>query len=60
MWARVKLNTEKTGKEVPLMILPVLGKTLAAGPVGDLAFIVGERGQPLTKESFGKRIQGCV
>jgi hypothetical protein len=24
-----------------------------AGPCGDLTFIAGERGQPLTKESFG-------
>ena len=48
-----EIKTEKTGKEVPLMILPVLAKTLAAGPVGDLAFIVGERGQPFTKEAFG-------
>jgi integrase len=26
---------------------------LAAGACGDLTFIAGERGQPLTKESFG-------
>src|SRR5262245_65368137 len=31
----------------------ILAETLAAGPCGDLTFIVGERGQPLTKESFG-------
>jgi integrase len=48
-----EIKTEKTGKAVPLMILPVLAKTLTAGPCGDLTFIVGERGQPLTKESFG-------
>ena len=41
------------GVEVPLPILPVLAETLAAGPCGDLAFICGERGEPLTKESFG-------
>ena len=34
-------------------ILPVLGRTLAAGPCADLAFICGARGHPLTKESFG-------
>jgi integrase len=47
------LVTEKTGTTVTLPILPVLAATLAAGPCGDLAFICGERGQPLTKESFG-------
>jgi integrase len=38
---------------VTLPILPVLDKTLAAGPCGDLTFIAGENGRPLTKESFG-------
>jgi integrase len=47
------LKTEKTGIEVTLPILPVLAQTLAAGPCGDLAFIAGESGRPLTKESFG-------
>lgn len=49
------LKTEKSGfkMEVTLPILPVLAETIAAGPCGDLAFICGERGQPLTKESFG-------
>ena len=31
----------------------LVAEALAAGPTGDLAFIVGERRQPLTKESFG-------
>jgi hypothetical protein len=49
------INTEKSGfiVTVTLPILPVLADTLAAGPCGDLTFIAGERGQPLTKESFG-------
>ena len=49
------LKTEKSGFTVvvTLPILPVLAETLAAGPCGDLTFIVGEIGQPLTKESFG-------
>ena len=47
------LKTEKTGVEVTLPILDVLRTTLEAGPCGDLAFICGERGEPLTKESFG-------
>ena len=39
--------------EVTLPILPVLAETLEAGPCGDLTFIAGENGHPLTKESFG-------
>jgi integrase len=47
------LRTEKTGMEVSIPILPALEATLAEGPTGDLAFIVGDRRQPLTKETFG-------
>ena len=47
------IKTEKTDTEVTLPILPVLAKTLAAGPCGDLAFIANVNGQPFTKESFG-------
>jgi integrase len=49
------LRTEKSQGEitVTLPILPALDEILQAGPCGDLAFICGERGQPLTKESFG-------
>ena len=36
---------------VTIPILPVLARTLAAGPCGELAFIVGEHGKPLTKSS---------
>src|SRR5262249_7955443 len=39
--------------EVPIPILPVLARTLAAGPTGDLTFICGAGGRPFTKESFG-------
>ena len=39
--------------EVTLPILPVLAETLAVGPCGDLTFITGKRGNPLTKEAFG-------
>ena len=48
-----KLKTEKTGIEVTLPILPILQRTLDAGPCGDLTFIVGANGKPLTKEAFG-------
>jgi integrase len=47
------LRTEKTGITVVLPILPALDGILRAGPCGDLAFICGESGRPLTKESFG-------
>jgi len=43
--------------EVTLPILPALARTLAAGPCGDLTFIVGARGRPLTKESFGNEFR---
>jgi integrase len=54
--------TEKSGGEieVSIPILPILEATLRAGPCGDLAFIAGESGQPLTKESFGNLFrQAC-
>ena len=47
------MKTEKTGTEVTLPILPVLSKTIEAGPCGDLTVIAGENGHPLTEESFG-------
>ena len=47
------IKTEKTDTVVTLPILSVLSKTLDAGACGDLTFIAGENGRPLTKESFG-------
>jgi integrase len=49
------IKTEKSGftVTVTLPILPVLAATLAAGPCGDLTYIAGASGKPLTKESFG-------
>jgi len=49
------LRTEKSQGEitVTLPILPVLQRTLDAGPIGDLAFICGKNGKPFKKESFG-------
>lgn len=56
------LKTEKSGFSVmvTLPILPVLQKTLDAGPVGDLTFIAGERGRPLVKEAFGTMFRGAA
>lgn len=47
------LRTEKTGTEVHIPILPELDEVLRAGPTGEMAFICGDFGRPLTKESFG-------
>lgn len=49
------IKTEKSGfiVAVTLPILDALAETLAAGPCGDLTFIAGKNGRPLTKESFG-------
>jgi integrase len=47
------VKTEKTDTLVALEILPILAQTLAAGPCGDLTFIIGANGRPMTKESFG-------
>jgi integrase len=58
-----KIRLEKGGEqiEVTLPILPVLAETLAIGPCGDLTFIVGKQGRPLTKESFGNAFKdACV
>jgi integrase len=53
------IKTEKSGLtlEVSLPILPVLQATLDAGPCGDLTFIAGANGRPLTKESFGNEFR---
>jgi integrase len=49
------IKTEKSGSTltVTLPILPVLARTLEAGPCGELTFIAGANGKPFTKGSFG-------
>jgi integrase len=49
------IRTEKSQGEIEVVIpiLPDLQAILDAGPTGDLAYICGERGEPLVKESFG-------
>jgi integrase len=51
----ITLRTQKGGETitVTLPILPVLQRTLDAGPVGDLAWCCGIKGEPYTAESFG-------
>jgi len=48
-----RITTEKNGIVVEAPILAPLARSIEAAPTGDLAFIVGERGKPMTKESFG-------
>lgn len=47
------IKTDKTGTEVSLPILAVLQRTLDAGPIGDMTFIINAHGRPFRKESFG-------
>lgn len=49
----IVLKTQKTGTEVTIPILPELQASIDAAPTGDLIYIVGEKGKPMTKESFG-------
>lgn len=51
--ATIKTEKSKFQMEVSIPILPGLADTLAIGPTGDLALIVGDNGKPLTKETFG-------
>ena len=56
-------RTEKSGETVTITmpVLPILQATLDAGPTGELAFIAGGKGKPLTKESFGSMFKtACV
>ena len=57
------IRTEKTGTEVYFDIskLPQLREAIEHGPTGDLTFICGANGKPLTKESFGNAFtEACL
>lgn len=56
-----RIPTEKSKLKVTAIVpvLPVLRATLEAGPVGDLTFIVGANGKPLTKETFGNEFRAA-
>ena len=47
------IRTEKNGEIVTIPILPPLKASLDAGPIGELTYIAGARGKPLTEESCG-------
>jgi integrase len=49
----IRFTTEKTGERVAIAASDALLEAIDAGPCGDLTFIAGERGRPMTKESFG-------
>jgi integrase len=57
-----QFRTEKSGRTVTVTIpiLPVLQRTLEAGPTGDLAWICGARGRPFAKESFGNEFSAAA
>lgn len=55
--ATIKTEKSSFNITVTLPILPALAATLAAGPCGELTFISGESGRPLTKESFGNEFR---
>jgi integrase len=59
----IMLRTEKSQGErlVIIPILPILQRTLDAGPIGEFTFICGKGGKPLTKESFGNAFkEACL
>jgi integrase len=47
------LKTEKTGMEMHCLTEPAWIEAALACPTGSMHFILGERGEPLTKETFG-------
>ena len=49
----IYMRTAKTGQAATVLIVPPLARSIAAGPCGELSFIVTDRGQPMTKEGFG-------
>lgn len=51
----ITLGTEKTDTEAFMVLLPELEHALKVGPTGDMVWICGKGGLPLTKESFGNQ-----
>lgn len=49
----LSFRTEKNNAQVTIPLLPDLAEIIAATKTGDLAFIAGADGRPLTKESLG-------
>jgi hypothetical protein len=53
VWPRSVRRKSKQEIEVTIPLLPPLLEAIKAGPTGEMAYICGARGKPLTKESFG-------
>jgi integrase len=53
------LRAAKTGTQIIIPVLPELAAIINSSRTGDLAFIAGERGRPMTKESFGNWFRGA-
>jgi hypothetical protein len=49
----IRIDNEKTRERVAIAVSDTLAEALEAGPVGEMTFIAGEAGRPMTKESFG-------
>lgn len=49
----ILMRTEKTGAQVVIPVLPELQFVIDASKIGDLAFIVTQAGQPMSKFGFG-------
>jgi integrase len=49
----LQINTQKTKIPVTIELSPRLLELIDSTKTGDMTFIVGKRGQPMTKESFG-------
>lgn len=50
---KIRVKQLKTGKKLKIPVHPMLAESIAATPIGHLAFITSQRGAPYTKESFG-------
>ena len=55
----ITLRAGKTGTQIIIPVLPELAAIINASRTGDLAFIAGERGRPMTKEFFGNWFHGA-
>jgi integrase len=55
----ITLRAGKTGTQIIIPVLPEVAAIINASRTGDLAFIAGERGRPMTKESFGNWFRGA-
>lgn len=54
------LVTKKTGEQVWFVFGQALEETIAAGPCGDLTFLVTARGTPFRKESLGNWMRPAI